>query len=200
MMAAGKAPDIFYTNSTMRDRLAAEGRILDLRTLCQGDSLPGRLWPHVIANGSSEDGGWYSLGNWEFTCGVYYRKDLFSDAGLAPPDSSWTWDDMVAAGAETDPADGPGGRGGRYGIFIGSHFVEALELMNGASVPREMLLLKIPRNRPNATGGTSHSWTRGSCQTSSAFRPWECSLRSCSRTVKLRCLSKQFRTSRSLKR
>ncbi|HTY57989.1 MAG TPA: extracellular solute-binding protein, partial [Bacteroidota bacterium] len=144
MMAAGKAPDIFYTNSTMRDRLAAEGRILDLRTFSKGDSLPARLWPHVIENGSSEDGGWYSLGNWEFTCGVYYRKDLFGEAGLPVPDSAWTWDDMVRlARALTRPPE-PGGRGGRYGIFIGSHFVEALELMNGASVPREGLLLKIP--------------------------------------------------------
>ncbi len=144
MMAAGKAPDIFYTNSTMRDRLAAEGRILDLRTLSGGDSLPGRLWPHVIENGSSVDGGWYSLGNWEFTCGVYYRKDLFADAGLAPPDSSWTWDEMVSRARKLTRPPGPDGTGGRYGIFIGSHFVEALELMNGARLPRQMLLLQIP--------------------------------------------------------
>ena len=144
MMAAGKAPDIFYTNSTMRDRLAAEDRILDLRTVSRGDSLPGRLWPHVIRNGTSVDGGWYSLGNWEFTCGVYYRKDLFSEAGLSPPDSSWTWDDMVSLARKLSRPPDPDGRGGRYGIFIGSHFVEALELMNGARLPREMLTLRIP--------------------------------------------------------
>ncbi|HMK38614.1 MAG TPA: extracellular solute-binding protein [Bacteroidota bacterium] len=144
MMAAGKAPDIFYTNSTMRDRLAAEGRILDLRTLSRGDSLPGRLWPDVIRNGTSADGGWYSLGNWEFTCGVYYRKDLFTEEGLRAPDSSWTWDDMVRLARRLTRAPEPDGKGGRYGIFIGSHFVEALELMNGARFPREMLLLNIP--------------------------------------------------------
>jgi multiple sugar transport system substrate-binding protein len=144
MMAAGKAPDIFYTNSTMRDRLAAEDRILDLRTLSRGDSLPGRLWPHVIRNGTSVDGGWYSLGNWEFTCGVYYRKDLFSEAGLMVPDSSWTWDEMVSLARKLTRPPGRDGKGGRYGIFIGSHFVEALELMNGARLPREMLLLNIP--------------------------------------------------------
>jgi multiple sugar transport system substrate-binding protein len=144
MMAAGKAPDIFYTNSTMRDRLAAEGRILDLRTVSRGDSLPGRLWPHVIENGTSVDGGWYSLGNWEFTCGVYYRKDLFAEAGLAVPDSSWTWDDMVRSARRLTLPPRSDGTGGRYGIFIGSHFVEALELMNGARFPREMLLLRIP--------------------------------------------------------
>ena len=144
MMAAGKAPDIFYTNSTMRDRLASEGRILDLRTVSRGDSLPGRLWPHVIENGTSVDGGWYSLGNWEFTCGVYYRKDLFSEAGLPVPDTSWTWDDMVGLARKLTRPPRPDGTGGRYGIFIGSHFVEALELMNGARFPREMILLNIP--------------------------------------------------------
>jgi len=144
MMAAGKAPDIFYTNSTMRDRLAAEDRILDLRTVSTGDSLPGRLWPHVIQNGTSVDGGWYSLGNWEFTCGVYYRKDLFSEAGLGAPDSSWTWNDMVSLARKLTRPPGNDGSKGRYGIFIGSHFVEALELMNGAKLPREMLLVSIP--------------------------------------------------------
>jgi multiple sugar transport system substrate-binding protein len=144
MMAAGKAPDIFYTSSTMRDRLAAEGRILDLRSVSRGDSLPGRLWPHVIRNGTSVDGGWYSLGNWEFTCGVYYRKDIFREAGLRAPDSSWTWDDMVGLARKLTRPPDRNGSGGRYGIFIGSHFVEALELMNGASLPREMLTLRIP--------------------------------------------------------
>ena len=145
MMAAGKAPDIFYTSSTMRDQLAAEGRILDLRQVCGKDSILDQLWPHVIQNGTSIDGGWYSLGNWEFTCGVYYRKDLLSKAGLPFPDSSWTWDDLVRyARALTIPPSADG-LGGRFGIFIGSHFVEALELMNGARFPRDLLLLTIPK-------------------------------------------------------
>jgi len=144
MMAAGKAPDIFYTSSTMRDQLAAEGRLLDLRTVSGGDSILSRLWPHVIENGISADSGWYSLGNWEFTCGVYYRKDLFAAAGLRMPDTAWTWDAMVAdARALTLPRT-PGGTGGRYGIFIASHFVETLELMNGARFSRESPLLTIP--------------------------------------------------------
>ena len=145
MMAAGRAPDIFYTSAVMRDQLAAEGRLLDLRSVSEGDTLLHRLWPHVIQNGTSIEGGWYSVGNWEFTCGVYYRKDLLADAGLPFPDSSWTWETMVAYARKLTHAAGPDGLGGRYGIFIGSHFVEALELMNGARFPRDMLLLSIPK-------------------------------------------------------
>jgi len=144
MMAAGRAPDIFYTNSTMRDQLAAEGRLLDLRVVSSGDSIVQRFWPHVVQNGTSVDGGWYSLGNWEFTCGVYYRKDLFAEAGLPLPDTSWTWDQMAGAARMLTRPPGADGRGGRHGIFIGSHFVEALELMNDARFPRGMPLLSIP--------------------------------------------------------
>ena len=75
MMAAGQAPDIFYTNYVMRDQFAAEGHLLDLRRVSVGDSLVARLWPHVIETGLSVDSGWYSVGNWEFTAGVYYNKD-----------------------------------------------------------------------------------------------------------------------------
>jgi ABC-type glycerol-3-phosphate transport system substrate-binding protein len=139
MMAAGQAPDIFYTNTTMRDRLASEGRILDLRQVSAGDPFVGRLWPSVVATGRSMDGGWYSVGNWCFTLGVYYNKEMFDAAGVQMPDTSWTWDDMLAGARRlTRDVDGDGVPD-TYGIFIGSHFVEALELMNGADIrPRSM--------------------------------------------------------------
>ncbi len=144
MMAAGKAPDIFYTNATMRDQLAAEGRILDLRSVSTGDPFVDRLWPHVIRNGTAVDGGWYSVGNWEFTCGVYYRKDLFDAAGLSYPESSWVWEDFVATARALTVRPADGGTPTRYGVFIGSHFVEMLELMNGGVFPRDELFVSIP--------------------------------------------------------
>ncbi len=144
MMAADKAPDIFYTNSTMRDELAASGRLLDLRTVAAHDPFVGRLWPHVVDGGMAADSGWYSVGNWEFTCGVYYRKDMFDAAGIAYPDSAWTWDEMVAAARALTRRSGPGGAPARYGIYCGSHFVEALEIMNGSRFPRGGTRLELP--------------------------------------------------------
>jgi len=144
MMAAGKAPDIFYTSGVMRDQLASEGRLLDLREVSKGDPFVGRLWPHSIQNGVSVDGGWYSVGNWEFTCGVYYRKDLFDAAGLAYPDTAWTWEDCVAAARALTVRPDPSRPPTRYGIFIGSHFVEALEIMNGSRFPTGQLMLTLP--------------------------------------------------------
>jgi ABC-type glycerol-3-phosphate transport system substrate-binding protein len=144
MMAAGKAPDIFYTSGTMRDQLAAEGRLLDLRDVSKGDPFVDRLWPHCIRTGTSPDGGWYSVGNWEFTCGVYYRKDLFDAAGLPYPDTAWTWNEMVAAARALTVRPNPAEPPSRYGIFIGSHFVEALEIMNGSRFPVDGLTVTMP--------------------------------------------------------
>ncbi|NOY06859.1 MAG: extracellular solute-binding protein, partial [Chlorobi bacterium] len=67
MLAADQAPDIFYTNTVVRDKLAAEGYLLDLRSVSKGDPFLLRLRPEVIERGKAIDGGWYSISNWEFT-------------------------------------------------------------------------------------------------------------------------------------
>jgi ABC-type glycerol-3-phosphate transport system substrate-binding protein len=144
MMAADKAPDIFYTSSIMRDELAASGRLLDLRQVSGGDPFVERLWRHVREGGLSPDSGWYSVGNWEFTCGVYYRKDLFDAAGVRHPDTSWTWDDLVSAARELTIRKTPDAEPSRYGIYCGSHFVEAFEIMNGSRFARASAALVLP--------------------------------------------------------
>ncbi len=134
MMAAGQAPDIFYTNNTMRDRLAAEGRVLDLRAVSREDPFVLRLWPSVVEGGRSIDGGWYTVGNWSYTLGIYYNRELFDAAGVPYPDTAWTWGEMIERARRlTRDADGDG-TPEQYGVFIGSHFVEAIELMNGADI------------------------------------------------------------------
>jgi ABC-type glycerol-3-phosphate transport system substrate-binding protein len=145
MMAADKAPDIFYTSSIMRDQLAASGRLLDLRTVSAGDPFVARLWPHIRENGVAPDDGWYSVGNWEFTCGVYYRKDLFDAAGIQYPDTAWTWNDLLSAARTLTIRPSPGAEPSQYGIYCGSHFVEALEIMNGSRFPRDAATLAIPQ-------------------------------------------------------
>jgi multiple sugar transport system substrate-binding protein len=146
MMAAGQAPDIFYTNAALRDRLAAEGRLLDLRTVSRGDPFIGRLWPDVLEAGRAVDSGLYSIGNWVFTAGVYYNKEMFDEAGIPYPDTSWTWKDLKSI-AHTLTRKGSGGPE-CYGIFIGSHFVELIEQMNGARFGS--LFLDLPQESISA--------------------------------------------------
>ena len=144
MIAAGQAPDVFYTNGAVRDRLAAEGRLLDLRPFAEADPLFQRLRPEVRAAAVSVDGGIYSLSNWTHTCGVYYNRAAFAAAGLAAPRPDWTWDEFAAAARKLTVAGKDGARPQCYGVFIPAHFIEAFEQMNHAPIPRDALLLSIP--------------------------------------------------------
>ena len=144
MIAADQAPDIFYTNTIIRDRFAAEGRLLNLHEVAAGDSFPQRLLSGIVEEGSAADGGWYSLSNWSYTCGVYYNREAFRAAGLSFPDTGWTWQDLrAAARGLTRDRDGDG-TPDRYGVYIPSHLVEALEVMNGALLDRGALCVVIP--------------------------------------------------------
>jgi ABC-type glycerol-3-phosphate transport system substrate-binding protein len=144
MIAAGQAPDIFYTNTVVRDRLAAEGRVLDLRRITSGDPFLARLWPDIYADGFAADSGLYSIGNWSFTAGVYYNRDLFESEGIPYPDTSWTWQEMTATARRLCRHSSDNPEADRFGIFIGSHFVELLEQLNGAPLPHRSLLLRLP--------------------------------------------------------
>lgn len=144
MMAAGQAPDVFYTNSAVRDRLAAEGRLLDLRPFLEKDPLRARLRPEALAMAVSADGGIYSLGNWSQTAGVYYSRAAFAAAGLPMPRADWTWDEMCAAARALTRDDNRDGKPERYGIFIPAHFIEAVAQMNHEPIRREALFLDVP--------------------------------------------------------
>ncbi|MFC2085907.1 ABC transporter substrate-binding protein [Bacteroidota bacterium] len=144
MIAAGQAPDIFYTNATVRDRLAAEGHLLDIGEVSKDDPFLDRLWPQVVKEGISADGGLYSIGNWSFTAGIYYNKDLFDAAGVAYPDTGWTWDDMAGIARALTKDDDGDGKPEQYGLFIASHFIEAFEQMNGTPIQKDALLVSIP--------------------------------------------------------
>ncbi len=150
MMVAGQTPDIFYTNNTMRDHLAAEGRLLDLRTVSKDDPFVARLRPAVVENGKSVDDGWYSVGNWSYTIGVYYNRDMFDAEGIPYPDTAWTWETMLdIARRLTKDRDGDGVPD-VYGIFIGSHFVETIEMMNGAEITPRALNASLTRESAEA--------------------------------------------------
>lgn len=150
MMAAGQAPDIFYTNTVVRDQLAAEGRLLDLNTIAAGDSFVQQIRPEFIQRGTSIDGGWYQFCDWTYTYAVYFNKTLFDQAQVPYPDSSWTWAGMLdRARRLTRDVNGDGAMD-QYGIFIPKHFVSALERMNGAEFTPHALLFDLPQESQEA--------------------------------------------------
>ncbi|HDP98656.1 MAG TPA: extracellular solute-binding protein [bacterium] len=144
MIAAGSPPDIFYTNSVVRDRLAAEGHLVDLWQLARGDTFVSQVLPEFMARGASIDSGWYQFCDWTYTYGVYFNKQLFKKYNIPLPDSAWTWETMVDRAKKLTRDLNDNGRIDQYGIYIARHFVSALEQMNGAVYPPNALLFSLP--------------------------------------------------------
>jgi maltose-binding protein MalE len=143
MMAANQEPDVFYTNTVVRDQLAAEGRLLNLFTFVEGDSFIKKIRPEFIERGTSLDGGWYQFCDWTYTLGVYYNRSLFDLHNVPYPDSNWTWKEMLRRTKElTLDIDGDN-KIDQYGIYIAEHFVSAIERMNGADYSPNPVLKDI---------------------------------------------------------
>ncbi len=143
MMAAGQPPDVFYTNTVVRDQLAAEGRLVDLRTVAGQDPFVQQIRPEFIERGTSIDGGWYQFCDWTFTYGLYYNKTAFDKAKASYPDSAWTWQGLLQRARALTLDNNGDGKPEQFGIFIARHFVSALESMNGAHYPAHALFFEL---------------------------------------------------------
>lgn len=150
MMAAGKPPDIFYTNTVVRDQLAAEGLLLDLRKIAGDDPFVQRIHPEFIRRGESLDGGWYQFCDWTYTFGIYYNKDIFDRYGVSYPDSSWDWRGMLERAKRLTRDAGDSEKKQQYGIFIAKHFFSAIELMAGARYQPNELFFDLSPESQNA--------------------------------------------------
>jgi ABC-type glycerol-3-phosphate transport system substrate-binding protein len=135
MMAAGQPPDVFYTNTVVRDQLAAEGRLLDIRPIAGKDPFVQSIRRPFIERGTCIDNGWYQFCDWTFTYGLYFNKNLFDEKHIAYPDSTWTWAGMLERARQlTCDKDGDA-KTDQFGILIAKHFFSAVESMNGVICP-----------------------------------------------------------------
>jgi len=118
-IAGGVAPDVVYLNFRRSDTYIRQGFLApldeylkDLSEEERADRIHEKIWPVIRRPGP--DG---TTHTWALPYGglmgkgLLYRKDRFAEAGLAPPDATWTWDDLHhAVRVLSDPARG------RYGI------------------------------------------------------------------------------------
>lgn len=140
MIAAGQPPDIFYTNTVVRDQLAAEGLLQNLHDIAANDPFVQRIIPEFIERGESLDGGWYQFCDWTYTFGVYYNKDLFDQFNIPYPDSTWDWQGMLDRAGKLTVRTQDDAAYEQYGVYIARHFFSAIELMAGVrSQPNELL-------------------------------------------------------------
>lgn len=122
MIAAGQPPDIFYTNTVVRDQLAAEGLLQNLHDIAANDPFVQRILPEFIERGESLDGGWYQFCDWTYTFGVYYNKDLFDQFNIPYPDSTWDWQGMLDRAGKLTVRTQDDAAYEQYGVYIARHF------------------------------------------------------------------------------
>jgi len=122
-IAGGMAPDILYLNFRKSDNYVRSNFLYPLDAyfarLRQEEidfRVHPRIWPVIARKGPGNE-----KHIWAMPYGgvlgkvLLFRRDLFDAAGMAYPDDSWTWEDLLDACRRiTDPARGV------YGIRLGA--------------------------------------------------------------------------------
>lgn len=120
-MAGDTAPDVFYVNFKQYYNYVDQGfcRRLDDLVAQDKDSV-ARMNPDIEKVIRSYDGHLYAIPFFQVAMALYYRKDLFIQAGLDPSRPPQTWDEFLEYGrriTESKPgrsgfvfSSGPGGR------------------------------------------------------------------------------------------
>lgn len=120
MMAGGIAPDIFQTHSTDLPMQVSLGWTRDLDEYIAKDFDPSPYIPATL-EAMKVSGRMHGL-PWVWSgVAMMYNQNLFDARGVAYPDDTWTWDDLLANGRRlTFDRDGDGqidtyGFGDTYG-------------------------------------------------------------------------------------
>lgn len=109
---AGTAPDVFWIPGTDVARFAEAGLILNLADLSAADETysadnfyAGPMGFLTTGIEGAENALW-GLPRDVSAFAIYYNADLFDEAGVAYPETGWTWDDfLTAASAINDLGD-----------------------------------------------------------------------------------------------
>jgi len=111
------APDVFALGGAKPQEFGSVGALLDLSTVA--DAAQIEKYPDVSTTSAEVDGKLYGLPTGGNATAAFINTDIFEEAGVAVPDASWTWDDLIEA-ANTIGAAGLKNKSGAkvYGIDI----------------------------------------------------------------------------------
>jgi multiple sugar transport system substrate-binding protein len=103
----GSAPDVFWMTMAYFKLYANGGVLLPLDDRIKQDGIDMSNYVPAMAQAYQYDGKTYGMPKDVNAFGLFYNKDLFKAAGVAFPDATWTWDNVVtAAQALTNPGKG----------------------------------------------------------------------------------------------
>ena len=94
LMAGGTAPDVMYIDDQLMTAFGASGQLLALDDyMAQAGAKRDDFIPPLLTI-FTMDGKTYGLPKDWGTLGLVYLPEAFTEAGIAEPTASWTWDDL----------------------------------------------------------------------------------------------------------
>ena len=136
-IAGGEPPDLFlmnyrfYGQFAARDALEPVGSFLDASSaLSEGDFFDTAMTPFTW------DGEQMCLPQNVSSLVLYYNADLFQAAGVSPPASGWSWDEMVDAAERLTRDDDGDGTVDVYGLGVDPEIIRIAPLIwsNGGTL------------------------------------------------------------------
>jgi multiple sugar transport system substrate-binding protein len=139
VQAASKSlPDVIHLDRKDLPLFVHRNMLEDLTPLIEDDSTfdLDRFLPELVPDGRI-NGRFYAVPHNFSTLVLYYNRDHFDAAGIRYPDSTWTWDSLLAVSQRLTRRD-TSGAVTRYGCFV-QIVVPTLISQNGGSVLNKSL-------------------------------------------------------------
>lgn len=117
-LASGTAPDIIAMENSNVARFVENNLLMPINDYLENDPdvSVDEYMPHLLAR-YTVDGNIYGLPYDAQPNGMFFfNKGLFDEAGVAYPDETWTWDDMLDAAIKLTKKD-EAGRVTQYGVL-----------------------------------------------------------------------------------
>lgn len=103
----GSAPDVMWMTLAYFKLYASNGILLPLDEKIAAEGISMADYVPAIAQAYTYDGVQYGMPKDVNAFGLFYNKDLFTAAGVAFPDATWSWQSVIDAAQKlTDPATG----------------------------------------------------------------------------------------------
>lgn len=132
-------PDVLFLWPT--PRYAAEGVLENLQPWIEKSGYDlSDYWPALLESAMYK-GDVYGFPRDISVEALYYNKDIFDEVGLAYPNDTWTWDDLLAAAEKLTVVDASGRveryalgmEGGKFQLWVGQNYGSILDDMRNPS-------------------------------------------------------------------
>ena len=124
LFASGDEPDILEMAADYKGAFVANGHLLDLTPFLERgdidkDDFFEESWNRGYVAGAD---GFYGMYSMVGTGVLMYNKDIFDDAGIPYPDSTWDYDKLLEVAKELTVDEDGDGTPDQWGIVAGGHY------------------------------------------------------------------------------